>query len=281
MTAIERQPNTELHVADSGEPDLPPVLCLHSLFIDHTMFDELVAAAAGRFRMIRPDFRGQGASPAATTDIVTMDQCADDILQLLDRLDLPRVHVVAQSMGGDVAVRVAARRPDAVGRLVLIGSSAREEPPEHLAAFRPIADEVARRGIVDDLLDTTTAIMFGETCRDDPARADIVARWRAHFGALGTKVAPAIRGVVERPSAVDLLPRISAPTLVINGGEDQARPPEWSQELVDGIPDAELWTLPNTGHSIILEEPVVVIARVLAFLGDDRPPEPPPGPVPG
>jgi 3-oxoadipate enol-lactonase len=47
-------------------------------------------------------------------------------------LGLERVHVVAQSMGGDVAVRVAARRPEVVDRMVLLGSSAREEPAEHL-----------------------------------------------------------------------------------------------------------------------------------------------------
>lgn len=261
----------DLHVADTGEAELPAVVCLHSLFLDHTMFDQLVAAAAGRFRMVRPDFRGQGANPDAT-ETVTMDQCADDIVRLLDRLGLERVHVVAQSMGGDVAVRVAARRPDAVDRLVLIGSSARDEPPEHLEAFRPIADEVARRGIADGLLDTTTQIMFGETCRSDPTRAGMVAQWRAHFAALSPGVAHAIRGVVERPSAVSVLPSITATTLVINGGEDDVRPPEWSHELIDGIPHARLWTLPTSGHSVILEQPDIVIERVLNFLDGDNPP---------
>jgi len=257
--------SADLFVADTGEADLPVVLCLHSLFIDNTMFDELVAAAAGRFRMVRPDFRGQGANPDAT-ELVSMDQCADDVLDLLDRLGLERVHVVAQSMGGDVAVRVAARRPEVVDRMVLLGSSAREEPVEHLEAFRPIADEIARRGIVDDLLETTTQIMFGETSRNDPARADDLARWREHFAALSPGLAHAVRGVVERPSAVGLLPSITATTLVVSGGEDGARPPEWSQELVDGIPGAELWSLPTTGHSVILEQPAVAIERVLAFL---------------
>ncbi|MFF0148627.1 3-oxoadipate enol-lactonase [Amycolatopsis sulphurea] len=259
----------ELFVADTGEADLPAVVCLHSLFLDHTMFDDLVAAAAGRYRMVRPDFRGQGANPDAA-GMVTMDDCADDILELLDRRHLGRVHLVAQSMGGDVAVRVAARRPDAVKRLVLLGTSARQEPVEHLDAFRPIADEVARSGFAGELLETITQIMFGETCRNDRDRAGIVARWRAHFGALRPGLAPAIRGVIERPSAVDQLPLIRATALVVSGGEDGARPLEWSQELVDGIPDAELWRLPTTGHSVILEEPALVIPRVLAFLDGEE-----------
>lgn len=258
----------DLFVADTGEADLPVVVCLHSLFLDHTMFDDLVAAAAGRFRMVRPDFLGQGASPAAT-GTVTMDDCADDVIAVFDHLGVERVHVVAQSMGGDVAVRVAARRAAAVDRMVLLGSSAREEPPEHLDAFRPIADQVARHGITGDLVDTTTQIMFGQTFRNEPDRVGNITRWRAHFAALPPGLAHAIRGVIERPSAVELLPTINARTLVISGGEDEVRPPEWSQELVDHIPRAELWTLPTAGHSVILEQPAVVIDRVLAFLSCD------------
>jgi 3-oxoadipate enol-lactonase len=257
----------DLFVADTGEADLPVIVCLHSLFLDHTMFDDFTSAVAGRFRVVRPDFRGQGANPDAT-EIVSMDDCADDVLELIDRLSLDRVHVVAQSMGGDVAVRVAARRPGLVDRLVLLGSSAREEPAEHLEAFRPIADEVARHGFAGDLLETTMQIMFGQTIRDDPARRSLVAPWRAHIAALSPGLVHAIRGVVERPSAVDLLPRITARTLVVSGGEDGARPPAWSQELVDQIPDAELWSLPTTGHSVILEQPDVVIGRVVDFLSE-------------
>ncbi|NRQ49481.1 alpha/beta fold hydrolase [Aeromicrobium stalagmiti] len=258
-----------LFVADTGEADLPVVVCLHSLFLDHTMFDAFTAAVAGRFRVVRPDFRGQGANPDAT-DLVSMDDCADDVLALLDEMSLERVSIVAQSMGGDVAVRVASRRPEVVERLVLLGSSAREEPAEHLEAFRPIADEVARHGFAGDLLETTMQIMFGETIRNDPDRAELLVPWREHIAALSPGLVHAIRGVVERPSAVDALPRITARTLVVSGGEDGARPPAWSQELVDEIPDAELWSLPTTGHSVILELPEQVIGRVAGFLSEGQ-----------
>ena len=110
----------DLFVADTGEADLPVVVCLHSLFLDHTMFDDLVAGAAGRFRLVRRLPRP--GSQHAADDTVTMDDCADDIVDVIDDLGVERVHVVAQSMGGDVAVRVATRRggrgPDGAARLV-------------------------------------------------------------------------------------------------------------------------------------------------------------------
>ena len=254
-----------LFVADTGEAGLPVVVCLHSLFLDHTMFDAFTAAAAGRFRVVRPDFRGQGRNGDASAT-VTMDACADDVVALVEGLGVGPVHVVAQSMGGDVAVRVAARRPDLVDRLVLLGSSVRAEPPDQLEAFRPIADEVAQHGFVGDVHEMVVQIMLGQSCRDDPERADVTAKMRADVAALRPGLHHAVRGVVERESAVDLLPSVTAPTLVVSGGEDVARPPAWSQEVVDGIPGAELWSLPDVGHSVITERPDLVVPRVLDFL---------------
>ena len=259
----------DLFVADTGEADLPAVVCLHSLFLDHTMFDEFTAAAAGRFRMIRPEFRGQGRNGDASRT-VTMDDCADDVLAMLDRLGLDRVHVVAQSMGGDVAVRVAARRPETVDRLVFLGSSVRAEPAAQLEAFRPIAEEVARHGFVGEIHEMVVQIMLGESCRNDPERAGVTAKMRADIAALRPGLHHAVRGVVERESGIDLLAKVSATTLVVSGGEDIARPPEWSQEVVDGIDGAELWSLPHVGHSVITEQPDLTIGRLMEFLSEGQ-----------
>lgn len=257
--------SADLFVADTGEDGLPVVVCLHSLFLDHTMFDAFTEAARGRFRVVRPEFRGQGRNGDADA-VVTMDDCADDVVDLLDRLGAGPVHLVAQSMGGDVAARVAARRPDLVDRLVLLGSSVRAEPPEQLEAFRPIAEEVSRNGFVGEIHEMVVQIMLGESCRHDPARAEVTAKMRADIAALRPGLHHAVRGVVERESAVDLLPSITATTWVISGGEDVARPPAWSQEVVDGIPGAQLWSLPDVGHSVITERPDLVVPRLLEFL---------------
>jgi 3-oxoadipate enol-lactonase len=255
----------ELHVEDSGEEGLPIVLGLHSLFLDGRMFDGLTEAATGRFRVVCPDFRGQGRSAPAEGRLVDMDTCADDAIAVIERLDAGPVHVVAQSMGGDVAIRVAARRPELVRSMVLLGSSARDEPQENLEAFRPIAEEVARTGFVGEILETTMAIMFGETTRQDPARQDVVALWRERIAALPPELAPAVRGVIERPSVVDLLPEVRVPVLVGSGTEDIARPPAWADEVVAGLPDAELLRLEGIGHSPILEAPEQVVPRMLVF----------------
>ena len=258
--------DAELFVEDSGERVLPPVLALHSLFLDGRMFDGFAAAAVGRFRVVRPDFRGQGRSPGSTADIVTMDDCTDDIEALITQLDLGPVHLLCSSMGGDVGLRVAARRPDLVRSLVLIGTSARAEPEDQLESFRGVVRDFSRRGFVDELLELLTQIMLGETTRADATKVDLVTRYRAEFAALPTSLAPAMLGVVERASVVHLLPGIAAPALIVTGAEDMPRPTAWADEMSGGLPDAQLWRLEAVGHSPLLEAADVVHPRVLEFL---------------
>ncbi len=256
-------PGAELYVEDSGERDLPVVVALHSLFMDGRMFDRFAADAAGRYRVVRPDFRGQGRNPPASGDIVTMDECARDIEAVLDALELGPVHWLLSSMGGDVGLRVAGRRPELTRSIVITGSSARSEPDEQLDRFRQFVQDFSERGFVDDLLELLVEVMFGATTRSDPSKADLVEHYRNEFAALPTGLRPAFTGVIERASVVDLLPGIEAPTLVVTGAEDMPRPTEWADELHDHLPNSELWRLAGVGHSPLLEAPELVNPRAL------------------
>jgi 3-oxoadipate enol-lactonase len=127
---------------DTGETDLPPVICLHSLFLDPSSFDGLVAAGKGRFRFVRPTFPGQGTRTDETVGTVTMNDCAADVISSLDELGITRYALIGQSMGGDVAVRIAASRPAAVNALVFVGSSVRAEPDEQREAFTGVVNHM-------------------------------------------------------------------------------------------------------------------------------------------
>lgn len=258
--------DTILWIEDTGEADLPPILCLHSLFLDGRMFDVLVPAAKGRFRIIRPDFRGQGSSAPSTEALVTMECCADDMIALIEKLALPPVHLVAASMGGDVAVRIAARRPDLCASLVMMGSSARGEPADQKANFTDLLDRTKASGFLGADLEMMMSIMFGATTRASPEKQSMLAHWRTHIGRLAPSTWPAMYGVVERPSALPVLPGVKAPTLVYLSDEDIARPQEWTHEVADNISGAMLVELEGVGHSPILEVPERVVPQILDFM---------------
>ncbi|WP_395400423.1 alpha/beta fold hydrolase [Arthrobacter sp. UC242_113] len=254
--------DTHLFVDDTGEADLPVILCLHSLFLDSRMFDGLVEAAAGKYRIIRPEFRGQGRSDLDDADVITMDENAEDILALIDTMGLTDIHLVVQSMGGDVGVRVAARRPELFRKMVMAGSSARGETHKEYVDW---TERASVHGFVGEVLEETMGIMFGATCLADPDRTAMVSLWRDRINAVPRRLRPAMMGVMTRESALDLLPKIDFPVLIFSGTEDNARPPAWAQEVADGLPHSELVIFDRVGHSPTLEIPEIVYPRLLEF----------------
>lgn len=256
---------TNLFVQDTGEDDLPVVLALHSLFLDGRMFDGFVDAAAGVLRVVRPDFRGQGRSDLDDAALIHLDTLVADLIDLIDQLGLRDISLLAQSMGGDVGFRLVAARQALFRRIAVVGSSARSEPADQLVTFREWTRNVGEHGFVGDTLDETMAIMFGETTRTDPAQSEMLALWRDRITAVPRRLHPAMAGVIERESALELLPRIQIPALIISGDEDLPRPPAWADEVADGLPDAELIRLNGVGHSPTLEAPDVVLPRIIDF----------------
>ncbi|MBA4607631.1 MULTISPECIES: alpha/beta fold hydrolase [Aeromicrobium] len=265
MTTINAA-GTTFHVEDTGEDDLPVVVCLHSLFLDHRMFDGLVEAGRGRFRFVRPEFRGQGASAPAESDEVTMEQAAGDTAAVMDALGLQDSLVVASSMGGDVAARLAAYRPDLVRALVFVGSSVRGEPAEKVEEYVAFATNAAQQGFADDRLEFLQQVMLGRSTLADPQKKDVVDLWSGRMSELPPELLPAMVGVMRRKDATPLLPSIGVPALVVSGEECPVRPPDWAAELADGLPDSELVMVPRCGHSPLLEAPDTVEPKVLDFL---------------
>ncbi len=188
------------------------------------------------------------------------------MIALIEAMALPPVHLAAASMGGDVAVRMLAMRPDLFRSVVMMGSSVRSEPPEQMANFRALLDRTVESGFAGDDLEMMMAIMFGATTRAKPDAQTMLAHWRTRIGLLPRSTWPAMYGVLERASAADLLSSVTVPALVYSSEDDIARPIEWSREVAEGIRGARLVPLQGVGHSPILEAPSIVIPEMLAFM---------------
>ncbi len=255
---------------DDGDKSLEPILCLHSLFLDNGMFDEFVSQIKNNYRVIRPDFRGQGQSDVGNTDIITMEALAKDVEAFIEVLGLSSVHAVVQSMGGDVIARVAIMRPDLIKSLVLLGTSVRDEPPEQLAFVESFLADVETFGFTGEPLDTLVAIMFGETTRSTPEKSAFITHWKNVLSKLPITLLPSMKGVVHRRSVVDDLGCIRAPSLVISGAEDMVRPGEWADQMAHGLSNVKHIRMPRVGHSVILEAPSETISEIKLFLDNSK-----------
>lgn len=247
---------TRLCYDDTGGPG-PAVLLSHSLFFDRSMFAAQVAEFGRRYRVVTYDHRGQGAS--ARSRFVDMDTLAGDAAALITALDLGPVHVVGNSMGGFVALRLAARQPELLRSAVVLSSSADEEgQAENFLALL----EYARTAGIPETVDAMAYIMFGDTTLAD--RVALLQRWRRHFAALDESILLAAEAVVRREPVLGELVGCTVPLLVLSGAEDHAYAPELSQRIADTAANAQHVTVRGAGHSLAVEQPLVVNDLVAA-----------------
>ena len=111
------------------------ILFAHGLLWSGAMFAAQVEALRSSYRCVTFDFRGQGQS-AVTETGYDMDTLALDAAALIEHLRLGPCHVVGLSMGGFVAMRLAARRPDLVRSLILLETAADAEPAANVPRYR-------------------------------------------------------------------------------------------------------------------------------------------------
>jgi pimeloyl-ACP methyl ester carboxylesterase len=174
------------------------------------------------------------------------------------------VHFVGLSMGGFVAMRIAARRPELVRSLILIETSADPEPIENIGRYRMLATVV--RALGPRIVGSRVApIMLGRTILGDPNRKKELSTYMQTM-TQRRDIWRAVNGVIDRAGIADELGRINTPALVIVGDEDVATPRPKSDKLVAAIRGARLEVIPNAGHSSTVEEPARVTACLQRFL---------------
>jgi len=263
-------PGCDMYTRTFGTPANKAVLCLHSLFLNGGMFYEWAESVSDELFVVVPDFRGQGRSAnLEQQSILDMDLYAADIKSFTDifshRYGVDTYGLLAQSMGGDVGLRLAYNNPEKINSIALLGSSACDEPPDQLQDFHKWVEGVEASGFTGETLEYTYKVMLGETCRNDPQRASISEGLRVQLAQLDLDLLPAMRGVVERGNVLPHLHDISAPTLIISGQEDWVRPPSWSAAMHAELPNSELVSLAHVGHSPILESPAIVFPMLREF----------------
>jgi len=249
-----------LHATVDGPADAPVVVLGSSLGTTGDLWQPQMAELTSRFRVVRYDHRGHGGSPVPPGSY-RLEDLGGDVLALLDRLGIARAHQAGLSMGGMVAMWLAAHAPERVDRLALMCTSAQLGPPsqwvDRAAAVRAggmpaITDMVLGRWLTPDFTAN---------------HAGVVAWVRRMFNATPPEGYAACCGVLEHMDLTGDLPSISAPTLVIAGADDPATPPEHAERIVAGIPEARLEIVPHAAHLASVEQPSTVGKLLVDFLG--------------
>ncbi|HEY5921803.1 MAG TPA: alpha/beta fold hydrolase [Kofleriaceae bacterium] len=258
---------TSLYYEDTGPGSTGETIAFsHGLLWGTELFEPQIAALRARYRCIAWDHRGQGRSAEDPhRQCIGIELVWQDAVALLDTVGAGAVHFVGLSMGGFVGMRVAARRPDLIKKLLLLETSIGPEPTENVGRYRLLTSVYKLLG-PRVTASRVAQIMLGKTILADPARKAEVARY-VKLMSRRRDVWKAVNGVIDRAGiAQSKLARIKAPTLVVVGEEDVATPHTKAQQVVAAIAGAKLVTIPRAGHSSSVEEPVAVTTAIESFL---------------
>jgi pimeloyl-ACP methyl ester carboxylesterase len=287
-----RTPALDVAYEEHGPADGDPVVLLHGFPYDPRAFDEVAPAlAASGFRVVTPYLRGYGPTrflSGATMRSGQQAAIAQDLLDLMDALAIPRAALIGYDWGGRAACIVAALWPERVRCLVLgggytiqdIAGAATPQPPEtehrlwyqyyfHTARGRVglTANRVELGRLLWRLWSPTWTFeeaVYARTASsfDNPDFVDVVVHsYRHRFGyAPGD---PALEAIERRLAG---RPAIGAPTISLCGADDGVGPsPAIDPDVGCFRGRYERRVLPGVGHNIPQEAPEATIAALLAL----------------
>ncbi len=234
-------------------------MLLHPFPLDAGFWEPARRALGDARPALVPEFPGFGAAPPQRG--AGVDGFADAVAaRISDASPTGRAVVAGCSLGGYVALSLAARHPERVAALVLADTRAEPDTAEAAAGRARTAERVLAEGTAAWLDEFVPGAVAPDA--DDAARAVRAIAGRQSPEAVAGALAALAGRADRRPD----LPRIAAPALVLVGAQDALTPPAMAEALAAGLPDAELVVLPGAGHLAPLERPEEFAAAVRGFL---------------
>lgn len=248
--------------SERGRKHPTTLLLIHGFPLDRRMWDAQLAGLSKVARVVAPDLRGHGESEVPPGPY-TMEQHADDLAALLDRLGIERAIVAGLSMGGYVAFALWRRHAERIQALALLDTRAEPDSPTAKATrdaaivkVREAGSEAFAREMLPRLLapqSLANARLAGKALR-------IMAAQPVE-GIVG-----ALAGMRDRADSRPTLPSITVPALVVTGEKDAVTPPAVGGEMAAALPHARAVVVPGAGHLSPIEKPRAVNAALRAFV---------------
>jgi len=280
---VRRSDGYLLHVTEWAA-DGPLLVLLHGFGLQSRIWDDFVSRACNGWRVLAPDLRGHGDSDGSPTGEYHTRILANDAERLLDMLGSESCVLVGHSLGGRVAIHVAASRPERVHKLVLVEAGPKLE--------RAAVEEVAQQVVSTPARFPSIEAYAHHLGRSYPLASAAAVRAmaehglrRAEDGTYVLKLDPALRSARRilssgpeghsTKSSTDelrgLMHKIRCPTLVVRAHASSALTSNAAQQMVaEDLTDASITTVPRSGHAVIVDNPEGFAKALLPFLNGCR-----------
>ncbi|RST30039.1 alpha/beta fold hydrolase [Sphingomonas ginkgonis] len=243
-------------VAEAGGGDGTPLLFLHGVGSDKSVWHPQLAALGRTRRCLAMDYPGYGESGFVAG--AGHDSYAAAALALLDALGIGRAHVCGLSLGGVVAIAMHAAAPERCASLILADTFA-VHPDGQAIHDRSLAAaaELGMRGLAEARVDALLA-----PAALPSVRSEVVETMAGIDPAAYAQGAAAVWLADQRARVA----AIAVPSLILVGSADRITPPALSEDLKDRLPQAALVEIAGAGHLANLEQPAIFNRVVETFL---------------
>ncbi|GJE27670.1 alpha/beta fold hydrolase [Methylobacterium organophilum] len=252
-----------LIVSAGAETGATPILFIHGVGLDHTVWRPQMAAFAGQRPVHAYDMMGHGGSdgPAGKPELADY---AAQLVGVLDALKIGRAHLVGHSMGAMVALEAALSHPERVGSVTALNAVYRRSAEQSRAVLRRV--EALEAGEAGPGVETTLARWFGSPV--PPSLAEEAERMRALLErADGRGYALAYRVFATADAAyAERLPGLSVPALFMTGQHDPNSTPDMTRAMAAAVPGARGLVLSGERHMMPLVGAARVNAEIARFL---------------
>jgi pimeloyl-ACP methyl ester carboxylesterase len=240
-----------------------PILLLHGHPLDAAMWLPQLQTQFPGHRLIAPDLRNFGTttSPHPAADFAAY---AHDTLALADALSLSRFIVIGLSMGGQIAMEIAAIAPHRLLGLVLADTYAPLDNHQKKAGRLALADRIDAEGIQGYAAEALPKLLSATTLAQNPQLASDVLQMMQRQPGDGAAVALRVRA--EHRDYVPILSAIDIPTLIVVGSEDQFTPVAEAVLMHAAIRNSTLVVLEDASHMTNMEQPAAFNQAVQKFL---------------
>ena len=245
----------------SGPEGAPPVVLHHPLATNLTCWEELTAALAPRYRVLRLDARGHGKSDAPK-GAYTFETLAKDVVDLMTHCGIQRASFLGLSMGGMVGQYLGLLYPDRFHNLCLVSTSSRI-PADAAPIWEQRITNSKASGMASQVEGAMQRWVSPRALKENPA---LVKRLSATIEATPVDGYIGWCHAISGLNVTDRLGAIRLPTRVIVGEIDPATPVAASQAIHQAIPGSDLVIVPGVSHMLHNEEPELFNSHVLSFL---------------
>ncbi len=244
-----------------GPSAAPAVVLHHPLATNLSTWDELTAALAPRYRVVRFDARGHGRSEASKAPY-SFATLSADVVGLMDHLEIERAHFLGLSMGGMVGQHLGLDHPQRFSSLILCSTSSRV-PAEAQALWDERVKDAREKGMASQVPLAMQRWLAAATRESKPA---LVARMSGYLETTPVEGYVGWCQAISTLNVTDRLGGIRLPTRVIVGAEDPSTPPAAAEVIHRGIAGSDLVVVPGVSHMLHVEEPETFNRHVLEFL---------------